>query len=179
MHKRISLENLIEIVRTGGKVQTGVDVYNDKGILLLDKNVVVEKIRILEIIKESGINSVPVNTALNSGLWDGDGNLINGSSDGLIDVEKPDEKKIAEPVIETAQKATFPDYASNEIGKRLHEIEEIKQEASQKFKEAKQIVQKVLTDIKETGGEFDFNEVQENVGELVDFLIEKDNPFLF
>ena len=38
MNKRISIDNLIEIVRTSGKIQTGVDVYNDNGILLLDKD---------------------------------------------------------------------------------------------------------------------------------------------
>ncbi|MDA3917119.1 MAG: hypothetical protein PF690_09115 [Deltaproteobacteria bacterium] len=39
MKIKISIDNLIEIVRTGGKVQTGVDVYNDKGILLLDDEI--------------------------------------------------------------------------------------------------------------------------------------------
>ncbi|MCP4673661.1 MAG: HD domain-containing protein, partial [Desulfobacula sp.] len=54
-----------------------------------------------------------------------------------------------------------------------------KKQAVQKFGEAKETVKKVLTDIKNTGGEFDYNEVQENVSGLVDFLIVKDNPFSF
>ncbi len=167
MHQKISIDNLIEIIKTGGKVQTGVDIYNDKGILLLDKDVVVEKIKILEIIKKSGVNWVPLNTALNGNLWDSSGDLINVSLDSLTNVEKRDDKKTA----------TFPDYAPNELEKRFHEIEEIKQEASQLFNKAKETAKQVLTDIKDSGGEFNFNEVQDIVEELVEFLIEKDNPF--
>jgi len=180
VNTRISLDNLIEIVRTGGKVQTGVDVYNDNGILLLDKDVLVDKVKILEIIKKSGIDSVPVNTVLNGGLWDGDGNLINVGTDGLIDQTPPGEQKITEPVIQTPETVGgVPDPATNEIETRLKEIEEVKIEAIEKFTKAKETVKKVLTDIKNTGGEFDYNEVQENVADLVDFLLVKDNPFSF
>ncbi|MCP4673569.1 MAG: hypothetical protein GY857_19965, partial [Desulfobacula sp.] len=172
MNTRISIDNLIEIVRTGGKVQTGVDVYNDNGILLLDKDVLVDKIKILEIIKKSGLKSVSVNTALNGGLWDGNGNLINVGADGLVDLESPGGQTIAEPVIKKPGKdIVAPDLATDAVEKRLQEIEEIKKQAVQKFGEAKETVKKVLTDIKNTGGEFDYNEVQENVSGLVDFLI--------
>ena len=180
MNKRISIDNLIEIVRTGGKVKTGVDVYNDKGILLLGKNIVIEKIKILEIVKKSGINSVPVNTAMNGGLWDGDGNLINIGSDDDVSDHKLANETIAQPVIEQPlTKAAIPSPGSDGVNKRLHEIEEIKQEAIQKFNAAKISVKKVLTDIRNTGGEFDFNEVQGDVSELVDFLITNNNPFAF
>ncbi len=180
MNTRISIDNLIEIIRTGGKVQTGVDIYNDNGILLLDKDVLVDKIKILEIIKKSGINSVPVNTVLNGGLWDGDGNLINVGTDGLIDLESQGDQTIKEPVIGTPERdIAVPDPATDGIEKRLREIEEVKKEAVQKFTEAKETVKKVLTDIKNTGGEFDYNEVQKNVADLVDFLLVKDNPFSF
>ena len=87
MNTRISIDDLIEIVKTGGKVKTGVDVYNKNGILLLDKNVLVDKVKILEIIRENGINSVPVNQSLNGELWDGSGNLIRLNSDGMIDID--------------------------------------------------------------------------------------------
>jgi HD-GYP domain-containing protein (c-di-GMP phosphodiesterase class II) len=180
VNTRISIDNLIEIVRTGGKIQTGVDVYNDNGILLLDKDVLVEKVKILEIIKKSGINSVPVSTVSNGGLWDDSGNLIKVGNDGLVDLESSDDKTIAEPVIAAPETGgAVPDLVTNEIEKRLQEIEKIKKEASQKFTEAKDTVKKVLTDIKNTGGEFDYNEVQDNVADLVDFLIVKDNPFSF
>jgi len=180
MNTRISIENLIEIVRTGGKVKTGVDVYNAKRLLLLDKDILVEKVRILEIIKENGIRSVPVNTALNGGLWDGDGNLIKIDAQGLIDMEDPVNRTIAEPVMESLDSNTiFPDTATNEIEMRLLEIEEIKKQATEKYNGAKKSIKKVLTDIKNTGGQFDFDEVQSNVSELVDFLLIADNPFSY
>ncbi|MCF6249237.1 MAG: HD domain-containing protein, partial [Desulfobacula sp.] len=186
MNTRISIDNLIEIVRTGGKVKTGVDVYNAKGILLLDKNILVEKAKILEIIKDNGINSVPVNTALNGGLWDGNGNLINVNADGLIDMEKPaspldEEPKITKPPKDTqsADDTIFPDVATNEVEMRLLEIEEIKKQATEKYNDAKTSIKKVLSDIKNTGGQFDFEEVSNNVSDLVDFLIVADNPFSY
>ncbi len=179
MTTRISIDNLIEIIKTGGKVKTGVDVYNSKGILLLDKDVIVEKVKILEIIKDNGINSVPVNTSVDGGLWDGNGNQIKVNSDGFIDLEDPGSRTIEEPVIETADDSVFPDVATNEIEMRLLEIEEIKKQATRKYDEAKKSIKKVLADIKNTGGEFDFEAVEENVSDLVDFLVVADNPFSY
>lgn len=180
MNTRISIDNLIEIVKTGGKVKTGVDVYNSKSILLLDKDVLVDKVKILEIIKENGINSVPVNAAFNGGLWDENGNQIHVSSDGSISLEDSGGASPAEPPMEALKEdAVFPDAATNEIEMRLLEIEEIKKQAGQKYTHAKQSIKKVLTDIKNTGGEFDFDEVQSNVSSLVDFLVVSDNPFSY
>ncbi len=180
MNTRISIDNLIEIVRTGGKVKTGVDVYTASGVLLLEKGILVEKIKILEIIKDNGIRSVPLNTALNGGLWDGNGNLINVSSDGLIDMDAPDSPSYEKgDLSKSPGESVFPDTATNEIEMRLLEIEEIKQQASMKYSEAKESIKKVLLDIKNTGGQFDFDEVSGNVSDLVDFLVVADNPFSY
>ncbi len=181
MNTRISIDNLIEIVKTGGKVKTGVDVYNKNGILLLDKNVLVDKVKILEIIRENGINSVPVNQSLNGGLWDGSGNLIRLNSDGMIDIEEQtDSTASRHPGSESPDPGpVFPDIATNEIEIRLLEIEEIKKQAGKKYNEAKQSIKKVLNDIRATGGEFDYDEVSANVSGLVDFLVTADNPFSY
>lgn len=182
MNRRISIDNLIEIVRTGGKVKTGIDVYNDKGILLLDKDVIVEKARILEIVKDSGINTIPVDTDMAGGIWDDHGNMIQLDSHGMVEIkEKPAEKarplEIKKPVRPDSE-IRYHD-GTGDIEDRLREIEEIKQQAKEKFNLAKGHVKKVLTDIRDTGGEFDYTEVQNNVSELVDFLVLKENPFSF
>ncbi len=179
MNSRISIDNLIEIVRTGGKVKTGVDVYNGQDILLLEKDVLVEKVKILEIVKDNGIKWVPLSSAFNGGLWDSQGNLIKVQSDGLVDLQDPATRQIAEPVIEPPGDNVFPDTATNEIEMRLLEIEEIKKQAVKKYNDAKKSIKKVLTDIKNTGGEFDYDEVQANVSNLVDFLVIADSPFSY
>ena len=180
MDTRISIDNLIEIVRTGGQVKTGVDVYTEKGVLLLDKDVLVDKIKILEIIKDSGINSVPVNTALNGGLWDGNGNLIRLNSDGLVDSEGQGSDTTSLSAGKSpGEEKVYPDIATNEVEMRLLEIEEIKNQATRKYTEAKTSIKKVLTDIRTTGGEFDYDEVEANVSSLVDFLVVADNPFSY
>ncbi|MCP3874986.1 MAG: HD domain-containing protein [Desulfobacteraceae bacterium] len=180
MNTRISIDNLIEIVNTGGKVKTGVDVYNSKGILLLEKDVLVKKEKILKIIKDNGINSVPLNTSDDGGLWDSNGNRINVRNNGVVDLDKPDSQTVREPVIEEPEDVSiFPDAATNEIEMRLLEIEELKKQATRKYDEAKKNIKKVLADIKKTGGEFDFKTVEENVSDLVDFLVIADNPFSY
>lgn len=180
MNTRISIDNLIEIVRSGGKVKTGVDVYNSKGILLLEKNVVVEKVKHLEIVKDAGILSVPLNTSQDGGLWDNKGNPINIDGDGMLEMSDPDRDDVPEPeIIRPSEESVFPDVATNEIEMRLLEIEEIKKQAEQKYIEAKNNIKKVLRDIQNTGGQFDFNEVESNVSDLVDFLVEADNPFSY
>lgn len=180
MNTRITIDNLIEIVRTGGKVKTGVDVYTTNGILLLEKDVIVDKVKLLEVVKDSGIHSVPLNTAFKGGLWDGNGNRINVGSDGLIDLSETgsarDEDAGAHP---SADLSVFPGTATNDVEMRLLEIEEIKKQAARNYTKAKKSIKKVLLDIKNTGGEFDFDEVSNNVSELVDFLVVADNPFSY
>ena len=194
MGTQISIDNLIEIVRTGGKVKTGVDVYNTRGTLLLEKDILVEKVRILEVIKENGINSLPIDPALNGGFWDENGNEIKVDGDGLITFDDPEKSAreesggseydtlFEEGVLVTpadGNEVLFPDMATNEVEQRLLEIEEIKKEAGQKYKSARKSIKKVLNDIKDTGGDFDFDEVQNNVSELVGFLTVADNPFSY
>jgi len=180
VNTRISIDNLIEIVRTGGRVKTGVDVYNHEGLLLLDKNVLVEKVRILEIIKDNGIHSIPVSKALNGGLWDGDGNLINFNSEGMIAIEESDNQVTPDEMMKSLKEDTiFPARATNEVETKLLEIEEIKKQAAKQYRNAKKAVKQVLTDIKETGGEFDYDEVEKNVSKLVEFLVVSDNPFSY
>lgn len=174
MKTRISIDNLIEIVRAGGKVKTGIDIYNSEGILLLEKDILVDKVRLLEIVKEKGVNSVLLNTALDGGLWDGSGNLIRVNPDGMIDI---DETELLTASLASQQ--IFPDVVTNEIEMRLIEIEEIKKQAAKKYNDAKKSIKKVLSEIRKTGGDFDFEAVEASVSDLVDFLVVADNPFSY
>ncbi len=49
---RVSIDSLIEIVANGGKVKTGIDIFNKHDVLLLEKNVLVEDVNILLNIKK-------------------------------------------------------------------------------------------------------------------------------
>ncbi len=167
---RLSIDDLIQIVSNGGKVKTGIDVYNASGTLLLDKDFLVETTKTLDIIKDNGVSSVSINSNETSGIWDKDGNQI-----GLDSGESPDSDGSKSYKKETP---SF-DPSAGEIEKKLHKIEEIKKTAEVKYAEAKGNVKKVLTDIRETGGKFDYAEVENNVADLVGFLTETDNAFAF
>ena len=202
MGNRVSIDNLIEIVRTGGRVKTGVDVYTPKGIKLLDKDIQVDSVKVLEVIREKGINSLPIDPGLNGGFWDENGNEIKLNSDGTIAFEPEEESGsdnlgldpeafddlsqndiddlfAPDDAEDEDDDIPSPGMVSGEVEQRLLEIQEIKKQASVKYDGAKQSIKKVLNDIKNTGGEFDFDEVENNVSELVDFLVVADNPFSY
>ncbi len=166
INRQIKIENLIKIVAQGGKVKTGVDVYNDQGVLLLDKDVVVDKVRTLEILMEKGINALPTSES-DGGVWDAQGNEIKIEGDGIIG----DKRARADHPSPIARTGT--------IERRLQEIEDLKTVAAQKYDEAKESIKRVLGQIQETGGQFDYDEVQTHVSDLVEFLTVTDNPFSY
>ncbi len=65
---RLSIDDLIRIVSNGGRIKTGIDVYNANGTLLLDKDFLVETTKTLEVIKENGVSSITVNSSESSGI---------------------------------------------------------------------------------------------------------------
>ncbi len=70
-------------------------------------------------------------------------------------------------------------FPTGEIEKRLKKIEEIKIAAVIKYNNAKENVRKIMDGIKNTGGKFDYNEVENYVSELIDFLTLSENPFSY
>ncbi|MCK5541220.1 MAG: HD domain-containing protein [Desulfobacterales bacterium] len=171
---RLSIDDLIRIVSNGGRVKTGIDIYNSKGTLLLDKDFLVKTTKTLNIIKDNGVTSIIINSSQNSGIWDKEGNHIGFDPSGSIESDGLASNKESEK----SHGLSF-DPRSGEIEKKLYEIEEVKKTAEIKYAEAKVNVKKVLTDIRETGGKFDYIEVEDNVADLVGFLTETDNAFSF
>ncbi|MBI9088625.1 MAG: HD domain-containing protein [Desulfobacterium sp.] len=164
---RIKIDDLIGVINQGGKIKTGVDVYDDQDVLLLERDVLIENVRTLEILKEKGINSLTLDPGSQSGIWDAQGNQASISKDGNIGFETKVKKKHA------------PGSALGAIEKRLREIDSLKTIATQKYDHAKENIKRVLTDIRETGGEFDYDEVETHVSELVEFLTVTENPFSY
>ncbi|MCP4023115.1 MAG: HD domain-containing protein [Desulfobacteraceae bacterium] len=165
-NRNIDIDDLIEIVKKGGKVSTGIDVYNQNKILLLARDVMVTRVKALEIIKENGVKKVPLITGENSGIWDEKGKAIQ------IEGDKP--KGLKE------LKSDFsPVHADAGIEKKLMEIEEIKKMAGENYKASKKCIRKAFDDTKASGGQFDHNEVSSHVKKLYDFLAATNNPFSY
>ncbi len=175
MEAKVSIDVLMEIVTSGGRVKTGVDVYNTNGVLLLARDVFVSTLKPLEIIKQNGIGSVPVNTKLHGALVDGGGNEISLYAVGKPGFNTISVNKAALPDMD----CVFPAAATNEIEVRLVEIEEKRRQALQKHAAAKKCIKKVLKNIQETGGQFDYSEVEKTVLDLTEFLIVGQNPFSY
>ncbi|OQY11115.1 MAG: hypothetical protein B6I31_05560 [Desulfobacteraceae bacterium 4572_19] len=159
-----NIDRLIEIVKAGGVIKTGVNVYNKKGLLLLNKDISVSHVRILTNIKKNGVLTIPIDIDNDGGMWDKSGKLI------LSDVKKRDVKK---------NKKTITSEIFPEIKAKIKAITELKKEASKKYNNAKTNIKTVLADIKKTGGKFDFQSVEHTVNDLLDFLTENDNAFSY
>ncbi len=169
----IDIDTLIGIVSNGGKVTTGIDVYNNEGTLLLDKTFVVTNTKILEIIKENGIKKVPLSADGKSGIWDAQGKKISG--DPEVRVSKSAQNNQSQSLT----RSDSPGPTLNSLGKKLHAIEESRKLAHENYEVAKQCIKKALTDIKNTGGRFDYAEVSSHVSNLAGFLTVMDNPFSY
>ncbi|MCF8068592.1 MAG: HD domain-containing protein [Desulfobacterales bacterium] len=66
-----------------------------------------------------------------------------------------------------------------EVELRLREIIELKKEAFVKYKNAKNNIKKVISDIKNTGGRFEYDEVENTVSDLLTFLTANENAFSY
>jgi HD-GYP domain-containing protein (c-di-GMP phosphodiesterase class II) len=152
----LNIERLIDIVRKGGAVRTGVDIYNRDSVLLLEKNVMVSSVKPLLIIQNKGVGLLEINPENEGGLWDRNGRNILPPS--------PPKKKATTDI---------------KIREKVEHIAAIKTEAAQKYRKAKENVRRVLEDIRKTGGEFDRSIVEETVSDLLKFITRNDSAFFY
>ncbi len=155
MKKRtVRIDQLIAIVNNGGTVKTGVDIYSRDGRLLLEKNVLISSTKPLEIIKQNSIDTLSIDPELAGGLWDQDGKNI-----------------LPTPPADTAARPS--------VEERVARITRVKTEATQKYREAKESIKKVISTIQKTGGEFELQTVETAVTELFDFITQNDSAFFY
>jgi len=164
IERLVSIDRLIEQVRQGGRVRTGVDVYDRSGTLLLAKDIFVDQVKPLEFIRRQGLRSVPL--AREGGVFDVTGNRIGGEEDGFPDVKPQDLHDTPAP-------------AGRDVTRRLKDIGEICQEASRLHEKAASCLKKALAQIRQNRGQFDLQSVESQVLELVGFMVDNDYPFSY
>ncbi len=157
-----SIDRLIKIVQEGGSVRTGIDIYNSKKEKIIERTSIIKDADILLKLKGDGIHMLPISRQLGGGTWDKDGVEL-----------KLTHKVSAPPVAEAQPQPTeLPS-----VDKKIEKINQIKEEAAVKFEKAKENIKKVILDIKNTGGEFDYNQVEDTVTELLDFMNTEESAF--
>ena len=164
---RISIDKLIAVVRQGGQVRTGVDVYDRRGTLLLAKEVLVDQVKPLEIIRRNGLRFVPL--AGTGGVFDADGNKIEMASAGLPDFSLATE---AEGRISSAKDRL-------DVTQKLKEIRAVRREAAAICDRAKTSFKKAVTQIRKTSGQFDVDPVASRASELAEFSKQTGHPFSY
>lgn len=164
IESRISIDKLIDVVRQGGRVKTGVDVYDSNGTLLLAKDVMVDKIKPLKIVRNNGLRHVPV--ASNGGVYDASGNKISLKSTQIPD-PLSDSLLDSEPV------------KTQNVTERIKEILELRRFAESISIKAQAIIKNAVDQIRETKGEFDVDAVSEQASELASFAEQDHHPFAY
>lgn len=159
---KISLDALIEIVANGGRVKTGIDVFNRNDVLMLGKDVLVDNVSILHRIKKNGVLEVPVNQDENGGVWNGEGKKI---------VLKPFEEKVPEKTVEAV--TTF------DLEAKLKQISEEKNEASMHYRNAQKAIRAIFSEIKKSGGSFDVSIAERTVTEISSYVVRNDNAVAY
>jgi len=161
MKASVNIDELIEVVRKGGVVKTGVDVYNSRGVLLIEKNVLLKSVNALLTLKQNGLLNVPVDYKKAGGVWDKNGKQIETKKSSLA--LKDSQKKIVQP----------PPHL------KVKEITQLKKEAKVFHERAKENMKKVIEEIKETGGKFDHAIIESTIDEIFVFLASKGNAFSY
>ncbi|WP_321494657.1 HD domain-containing phosphohydrolase [uncultured Desulfobacter sp.] len=160
----ISIDKLIDIVRQGGRVKTGVDVYDSNGTLLLAKDVLVDKTKPLKFLRNNGLRKVPV--ASNGGVFDASGNKINIGSDNI---PEPSPRDFSDPKPAKTQNVT----------ERLKQIQELRRFAESMSSKAQACIKNAVNQIRHTEGEFNVDDVSEQASELASFAEQKHHPLAY
>lgn len=165
---KVSIDTLIDIVEAGGKIRTGIDVFNKQGRLILEKDILVSSSKILLNVKKFGIHRVPIVSDNKGGLWDCNGNPIVFEEAAPVPEGPPPKGQAA------AAKGKV-----SEIDRKIRELMELKGIASEKYTQAKDCIKQVLESIQATGGQFDFGPIEKTVNELVDFIAAHESAFSY
>ncbi|ADH86665.1 HD-GYP domain-containing protein [Desulfurivibrio alkaliphilus] len=160
----ISIDRLIDLVRQGGTVRTGVDIVSKQGKLLLEKDVPVTDIETLERVKRLGIGQIPIIATAKGGMWDAQG----------VPLALP-----SSPPATTPANAVPGRRPRSEIDQQLQQITEIKEIATAKYEKAKGCIKQALHSIQQNDGEFDVSPVADMVTDLVDFVSQNENSFSY
>jgi len=158
----LPIDRLIAVVREGGSVKTGVDVYDKTGTLLLAGDVLVDQVRTLEIVSKSGVRRIPL--ARGGSLFDRSGRKIDVVDTGAGALDPATVDSSSEPSLTT------------DVETRLKEIKEIRQEAALMVSRAWDCLKAALVQIQEEKGQFDVDAVKTQVGDMVSFSLEVGHP---
>ena len=154
----LDIYELVEVVRNKGFVKTGINIYNHEKQLLIRKDVLIDDVATLVKIQRLGMTSLKIESRT-GGVWNRKGEKINPSL--LQKNDKPKKQSRTE----------------SKVAKQIKEIIEVKREAKKKYNKAKQSIKKVISEIKETGGEFDYQSVETSVTNILDLISQKESAF--
>ena len=159
----LEIDVLIKLIKRGGFIKTGINVYNDQGVFLINKNTNITDPKILENVKRNGMRTIPINM-LHGGLFDKSGKKIP---------IKPPRKKIEKGAIPRLKALEI----ESKIEEQLKKIKALREEAIREFTKVQQTIKQTFKELKESGGFFNTEKVFKAVDGLHDFMSREENAF--
>lgn len=152
MEESLDIEQVIDNLKNGGSIKTGVDFSLKNGPMIIKKDAVIRDARVFLMLKKNGIAYIPFNEAAGGSILNRDGIPISFDVDFMKELEK-----ISQPRI-------------SELERWIQQIADLKREAAIKYNNAKKNIKKVVSDIRTSGGEFDYSLMESTVIDLCRFL---------
>ena len=150
----LQIDEIMGIVRQGGAFKTGVDIYTDRGELVLEKDSLINRFSSLFRLKKIGITKIPFDFKGEGCLWNGEGEKIDihsmHGSDG-------------------AAKRNMP---FSTVEDQIAKIREWKEQVFQIQNKAKDRMSTLSSEIKAGDGMFDIQPLLEVIKDIL-YLIEK------
>lgn len=154
----LNIDDLIDIVREGGAIKTGISFFSDRGDLLLDKDVLVTRISTLLHIKRQGHAEIPFDGVKEGGIWDKNGEKLQ------IGTAKEEGSQVSDDQL------GLPPPPLTTLERKLQEIKETRQELEIIQNRARTSILNAVHQIIQNNGEFEADKVIDVVNGTVDFL---------
>ncbi|MCF8068210.1 MAG: HD domain-containing protein [Desulfobacterales bacterium] len=151
--KTLSINSLFSIIQAGRTATVAFDIYNDLGMLVVQRGEKLSDTKQLQDIRNKGVTQL------------------------AIDFGK---KKFGHPAKPSKEQ---PGYLSKgpvlDVDFRLREILEQKREACKKYNHAKKNIKNIVSEIKRTGGIFNYELLEDTVSDLLNFMTDNENAFSY
>jgi HD-GYP domain-containing protein (c-di-GMP phosphodiesterase class II) len=196
---KISIDFLMNVVRHGGKMRTGVTIHDGSGNTVLDKDFLIDSAEALVKLRAIGLHHLQFDFAGQGGLWDRLGKPIKSSSKKSspkkTQTAVPEKKPAGVEAIDLfGNHINFSSHPDEDIPAtlavqsqmsldllrgKIAKIEKVRKTAAGKYDKAKKSIKKIILEMQESSGEFDLHLVEETVSDLFDFIVAEESSFSY
>lgn len=196
---QISIDFMLKVIRHGGRIRPGVPITDANGKEVLGEDAFIDTEQTLYDLQAQGLKSIQIDFANKGRLWDRFGKQIKytrkktppQNTKAAIPPHKSKHLEVRDlfgnNLLFSDQTNTWapPPLPTQSMGnldliqQKIARIEDIKKIATVKYDNAKKNIKKIISEIQDTGGEFNFQTVEETVTDLFNFIVADNSSFSY